>query len=197
MKTITILFSLFLVFITCTAQSCSSESSNNKTAKLEQVMTEQNQSNLLAVQPPPKISWSLERDNLIKRFKLMNDRGTIFNMYIFLEGVGCIGYYQINKVSSVSSQLTNPQQLIRGDSGQYDGDFVVDSAEPDGSYGTNGSGVFGFTPEDVYIETTLKYLVSTVPMPLSDKKLVVLNVQTEESLKKLMDRINATNTINK
>jgi hypothetical protein len=127
----------------------------------------------------------------------MNDRGTVFNMYIFLEGVGCIGYYQINKVSSVSSQLTNPEQLIHGSGGQYGMDFVVSSPQNDGSYGTNGSAVFGFDPSDVYIETNLKYLVSTVPMPLSDKKLVVLNVQTEESLKKLMDRINATNTINK
>jgi hypothetical protein len=59
-------------------------SANNKSALQEQAHTEQNQQHLLSVQPPPKITWSLERDNLIKRFKLQNDRSVMFYMYVFI-----------------------------------------------------------------------------------------------------------------
>jgi hypothetical protein len=140
----------------------------NTSALDEQDHTEQNQRNLNTVQPPPTISWSLERDNLIKRFKLQNDRAVSFFMYVFIEGVGTpIGYYQVNKVSSVNSQLTNPEQIVTYTSpnhGDGYGQHVIPSPAEDGSYGTNGDGVFGFTPENIYIESNMKYIVSTVPL---------------------------------
>lgn len=165
---------------------------NNTSALDEQVETEVNQKNLLAVQPPPKISWSLERDNLIKRFRLQNDRTVMFYMYVFIEGVADpIGYYQINKVSSVNSQLTNTEQVIRiPNSGEK---MVLPSPAEDGSYGTNGDGVFGFTPEDIYIEHNMKYIVATVPLSFTKpvNRLTVINVQTEKQLKEMMARINS------
>lgn len=140
----------------------------NTSALDEQDHTEQNQRNLNTVQPPPTISWSLERDNLIKRFKLQNDRAVTFFMYVFIEGVGTpIGYYQVNKVSSVNSQLTNPEQIVTYTSPNHSdgyGQHVIPSPAEDGSYGTNGDGVFGFTPENIYIESNMKYIVSTVPL---------------------------------
>jgi len=39
----------------------------NTSAKDEQAKTELNQQGLNSTQPPPHITWSLERDNLIKR----------------------------------------------------------------------------------------------------------------------------------
>lgn len=34
-------------------------------------------------------------------------------MYVFIEGIAePIGYYQVNKISSVNSQLTNTSQLV-------------------------------------------------------------------------------------
>ena len=47
-------------------------------------------------------------------------------------------------------------------------DGVLPSPAEDGSYGENGNSVFGFTPEDVYIETNLKYIVSTIPLTFKD-----------------------------
>jgi hypothetical protein len=140
----------------------------NTSALDEQDHTEQNQRNLNTIQPPPTISWSLERDNLIKRFKLQNDRAVSFFMYVFIEGVATpIGYYQVNKVSSVNSQLTNPEQIVTYTSPVHAdgyGQHVISSPAEDGSYGTNGEGVFGFTPENIYIESNMKYIVSTVPL---------------------------------
>lgn len=159
--TVALLFILSISFTGCTDGT----GTENTSAITEQAHTELNQRNLFTKQPPPNISWSLERDNLIKRFKLQNDRTVMFYMYVFIEGQAQpIGYYQINKVSSVNSQLTNTSQLVEGYADGHTEDYVLPSPAEDGSYGTNGDAMFGFTPDDVYIETNLKYLVSTIPL---------------------------------
>lgn len=173
-----------LVFLVLTSESC-----NTSTAHEEQVLTETNQKQLNIVQPPPRITWSLERDNLIRRFKMMNDRSIVFYMYLFIEGVAePIGYYQVNKVSSVNSQLTNTEQRI------YSGTTLPSPSE-DGSYGTNGDGVFGFTPEDIYIEHNLHYVVSSVPLKFKSNvaKLVNINLEDQKKLKILMDKLDKAN----
>lgn len=186
------LFAILLLMFVVT--SCD-DRSENSTALDEQAKTEQNQRDLNSIQPAPKISWSLERDNLIKRFKLQNDRSISFYMYVFVEGVSDpIGYYQVNKVSSVNSQLTNPDQIISswGDNNLPSGTAVVlPSPAEDGSYGTNGDAVFGFTPEDIYIEHNMHYIVSTVPLSFTKpvNRLTVINVETAAQLKTMMDKI--------
>lgn len=183
---------LIIVAITLLAFSSCDNRKENRTAILEQAKTEENQSNLLSVQPPPKITWSLERDNLIKRFKLQNDRTVMFYMYLFIEGIADpIGYYQVNKVSSVNSQLTNTEQIIRNSSYESGNYSVLPSPAEDGSYGTNGDAVFGFTPEEIYIEHNMKYVVSTVPLSFRNavNRLTIINAKDEADLKKIMDKI--------
>lgn len=186
-----------LLSITLLFSNCSNDNRpENTSAKDEQAHTEQNQANLNKVQPPPTITWSLERDNLIKRFRLQNDRSVMFYMYVFIEGISQpIGYYQVNKVSSVNSQLTNPEQIViagRNEAGVQNQPVILSSPAEDGSYGTNGDAVFGFTPEEIYIEHNLKYIVSTVPLSFKDpvNKLTIINVETEKQLKDMMIKIN-------
>lgn len=192
MKTISKLL-VALTFLLTITISCKEGVAENKSALLEQEHTEQNQTNLNKLQPAPTITWSLERDNLIKRFRLQNDRSVMFYMYVFIEGVSQpIGYYQVNKVSSVNSQLTNPEQIIKNsgyESGQYS---VISSPAEDGSYGTNGDAVFGFTPEEIYLEHNMHYIVATVPLHFQQpvNKLTVINVETEKQLKNMMTRVN-------
>ena len=157
----------------------------NTTALDEQAETEKNQQRLLKVQPPPKLTWSLERDQLIKRFKLQNDRTISFFMYVFLEGVPePIGYYQINKVSSVNSQLTNTQQIVWASRTGHHESHTLPSPAEDGSYGENGQGVFGFTPEDIYMEHNMKYIVSSVPLsfPKPTYRLGVINTKEGQEI---------------
>ncbi len=145
--------------------ACDDIPQTNITAKQEQNHTESNQQRLNSTQPLPDITWSMERDNLIKLKKLQNDRSINFYMYVFIEGISQpIGYYEVNKVSSVNSQLSNPAQLVRGYGSQYNCDFVMPSPSEDGSYGENGDAVFGFTPEDICIETNMKFICATVPL---------------------------------
>lgn len=169
MKRLNLLSMLFLTlsFFVLSSSTCSGYKPTS--AVLEQKQTEQNQTFLNEKQPAPRITWSLERDNLIRRFKLQNDRAVTFFMYVFIEGISePIGYYQVNKVSSVNSQLTNTMQLV-AQRVQYNGGYeyingVLPSPAEDGSYGTNGDAIFGFTPEGIYVETNMKYITSTVPL---------------------------------
>jgi len=185
---------LLIVAITLLALSSCSEGNRptNTSAHDEQAHTEVNQQNLNSVQPAPTISWSLERDNLIKRFKLQNDRTISFYMYLFIEGIADpIGYYQVNKVSSVNSQLTNTSQIVKDPYAYQSGGQLLPSPAEDGSYGTNGDAVFGFTPEEIYIEHNMKYVVSTVPLSFRNavNRLTIINAKDEADLKKIMDKI--------
>lgn len=182
MKKRTILTIIAFSCLLFSIAACDGPVDDHHTAVQEQHETEINQAHLLQTQPPPKIDWSLERDNLTKRTKLQNDRTLSFYMYVFIEGVANpIGYYQINKVSSVDSQLTNPMQVM-----PYQGSPVIPSPAEDGSYGTNGSGVFGFTPEDVYIEHNMHYIVSTIPLTFAQPVIRLAVVNTDEA-KKLLE----------
>lgn len=156
---------LVLILVTLTSSECSNVEIENNSAKQEQQQTEVNQRGLNETQPAPRVPWSMERDNLIKLKKLQNDRTVTFFMYVFIEGCGePIGYYQVNKVSSVDSQLTNTMQIVDDPYKYQSGGLVLPSPSEDGSYGTNGEAVFGFTPEDICIETNMKFICATVPL---------------------------------
>lgn len=175
---------MMLLVAAFTFTSCLDDQRPANTSALdEQAHTEINQQTLLKNQPIPTVHWSMERDNLIKFKKLQNDKTINFYMYIFIEGVGTpIGYYQVNKVSSVNSQLSNPQQIVRTyhSGGGYDSS-VIESPSEDGSYGTNGDAVFGFTPEDVCIETNMKFICATVPLTFSSPVHRLAIISTEEA----------------
>ena len=170
---------LFMVAVTLLAfSSCDDGRPANVSAKDEQAHTELNQRRLNQAQPLPDITWSMERDNLIKLKKLQNDRSVNFYMYIFIEGSSVpVGYYQVNKVSSVNSQLSNPSQIIYNGNGGV----VMPSPSEDGSYGENGDAVFGFTPEDVCIETNMKFICATVPLNFPKSVLRLAIIDTDEA----------------
>jgi hypothetical protein len=187
-----IYYFLFVVITSFTLISCE-EANVNKTAKQEQQLVEQNQARLNQIQPSPSVDWSMERKNLISRFLLMNDRGVVFYMYLFIHGVkDPIGYYQVNKVSSVNSQLTNPMQLVYQSDNTGPDYHILPSPQEDGSYGTNGDAVFGFTPDNIYIEHNLPYIVATAPLSFSSQpqQLANVSVETLKELQNVMDRLN-------
>lgn len=173
---------LLALIVTLLLVSCEKRPSN-QTALDEQAQTERNQADLNKVQPAPKISYSLERENLINRFKLMNERDLMFYMYLFIEGVAePIGYYQVNKVSSVNSQLTNTNQIVDYyRNGVHVSEHVLPSPAEDGSYGTNGDAIFGFTPENIYIESNMKYVVSNVPLKFRNAVQRLAVIDNEEA----------------
>jgi len=132
-------------------------------AKTEQALTEQNQQRLLDAQPPAKLDWSLERDNINRRTNLWNDENKVSYIYLIDYGKVMAFYVIKGKVSSVNSQITNPEQIVD----RYEGDVVIPSPAEDGSYGTNGDAIYFFTTDGVYVEWAGDYMLADQPLQLS------------------------------
>ncbi len=125
---------------------------------------------------PTDISYSLERYNLIRRAYWVNGQREKANAlicevekplgYIVLfNGNTTVGRFVVDgKVSSLNSFLTpsNVDSTYGTSSGGYT-TITTETADVDGSYGENDSGIFFFTPNGNYIEWTGEYLYSDIP----------------------------------
>ena len=153
------------------------------TANIEQEQTEKNQSALLKSQPPVHLDWSLERENINKRTTLWNDPNKVSYIYLVNYGKIMAFYVVKGKVSSVNSQITNPQQLAtRRYPRQAGFDYaegVLPSPAEDGSYGTNGDAVFFFTTDGAYVEWMGDYMLCDKPLKLSTPPEMVISVKDE------------------
>ena len=165
-----------LLIIMALSLSACDEVKGGSTAKQEQAKTEENQQRLLKIQPPMQLDWSLERENINKRTNLWNDENKI--SYIYLVSYGKVmAFYTIKgKVSSVNSQITNPEQVKWKYSSGAAGVTLPSPAE-DGSYGTNGDGIFFFTTEGAYIEWAGSYMLADQPLKLTTPPELVREVK--------------------
>lgn len=129
-----------------------------------------------AQKTPTDISYSLERYNLIRRAYWVNGQREKANAlvcqiekplgYIVLfSGNTLVGSFVVDgKVSSLNSFLTpsNVDSVYGGGELGYT-TVTTETADVDGSYGENDSGIFFFTPDGKYIEWTGAYLYSDIP----------------------------------
>lgn len=126
--------------------------------------------------PADALKDSLERRNLRERLLRTNNASKVGYVYLLSFSGTPLGYYTIKgKVSSTDSQMTT-SSLIRpcsggGDSGSGNCAVTVPAPGDDGSYGQNESGEFFFTTEGAFVETSLNYLYSDQPLPLSVPRL--------------------------
>ncbi len=153
-------------------------------------LTEKNQIGLVKAQPPFEMQESLERQNLIRRYKHLNDRNNEHHVYMMSHDGKVIAYRVAQgKVSSVNSKLTNNRQIVASthclktthrddEAGCFK---TVESPQMDGSYGTNGAAIFFFTTNGDYVEWNGLYLVSENPMNIQTKVMLVEHVDDESS----------------
>ena len=156
-------------------------SGTETTADVEQELTEANQANLLEVQPPTTLTWSLERDNINRRTNLWNDPNKVSYIYLIDYGKVMAFYVIKGKVSSVNSQITNPEQVVGScDDGDYSTtceNSVLPSPAEDGSYGTNGDAIYFFTTDGVYVEWAGHYMLADQALQLSTPPAIVRNIE--------------------
>lgn len=151
------------------------------TQKVEQNKVEDNQKVLTENQPIPTITHSLERENIINRLKLLNDESKVFYVYLVSYGKVMAFYTAKGKVSSLNSYVNSQERVVR-DENCHSSDssncfFVIDTPDIDGSYGVNADGVFFFTTENAYVETTMDYMVSDQPLKLSQPPELIREVK--------------------
>lgn len=149
--------------------------------------TEKNQYGLVISQPPEGMERSLERQNLKERNKLLNNQNMMFYVYLMSHGKIVAKFTAKGKISSTNSKLTNDQQIVateeclenayrEGEGACYQ---PVESPQMDGSYGTNGDGIFFFTTDNKYVEWNGEYIVSQQPLNIPDPIAVTMDVSEE------------------
>ncbi|HEY4032861.1 MAG TPA: hypothetical protein VGL94_02730 [Ktedonobacteraceae bacterium] len=153
----------------------------------EQAAIEQNQQRLDNIEPLPKMTDSLERKNLIKRAQTFNNPNKI--SYIYLYSFGKLIMYDTvkGKVSALNSSLTSSQQFVDsggkqiGDSnsciGSTDNCYQLNAPSVDGSYGTNGQGIFYYNENGAYREWNGQYILSDQPFNLTNQPDLVKEVK--------------------
>jgi hypothetical protein len=134
--------------------------------------------NLIKNDALPKISRSLERENLKRRIEFINQPDRIGYLYLLSENGQLIKEVQVlGKVSSLNSYLTPMEdiQIIKHDGGEYTAEtpVVTQAADLDGTYGENAQGIFWFTPDGVYQEWSGLYFYSSERMSFTTKPLLI------------------------
>lgn len=168
-----IVIGIVLLIVAVMIAGCLDEKTKyeDTTSGQEAKLTESNQARLLTASPPPQLSNSLERENLIRRLDLLNDENKIFYIYLVSYGKVMAEYVAKGKVSSVNSKLTTQEQIVRDPFAYSSGDGrqgkVVESPDLDGSYGTNGDAIFFFTTDGAYVEWSGEFMVSDFPLKMT------------------------------
>lgn len=148
----------------------------------EQMTLEQSQAALVAGQPAPIMTYSLERENIKKRLERFNDPNKVGYLYTLTDNGQIVNFYVVKgKISSVNSYMTTAEQIIcqggrfgTSDSGGSDYQcLTMEAPDSDGSYGTNGEAIFWFDVNDVYGEWNGKYQYLDQPLQLSSPPLLV------------------------
>lgn len=168
------------IVIVCLLTGCFGPSSppNGPSVVTEMQQTEDNHRRLVTAVPPPSLSDSQERRNLVRRLELLNDPNRVSYIYLMTHAGQVVAYYTVKgKVSSLNSFLTTPTRIIRtGDCGQYDPGpctQMVESPDFDGSYGQNPDGIFFFDTQGIYHEWNGWYLISDQPQRLRVEPIMV------------------------
>jgi len=111
----------------------------------------------------------LTRDAVNEWMKRMDVPGKTFYIYLLGDNGTHIGYY-VGKTRPVSvcTLMTPPQRLVRGDLGQYNGDFTMPAPSLDGVYGggeCSNNYFFFEASTDAYVEINgMDYFVSDQPL---------------------------------
>lgn len=125
---------------------------------------------------PTDIEYSLERFNLIRRAYWVNGQEEKSRMvecpierplgYVVLmtESGAVVGRFVVDgKVTSLNSYLTPDSDYYSTGSG-----YAYWLPDVDGTYGSNDTGIFFFTPDGHYYEWDSHYLYSDVPMEIEN-----------------------------
>lgn len=150
----------------------------NNSQRAEQAGLEANQKRLFENQPPVRLDWSLERDNINKRTELWNNPEKVSYIYLINYGKVMAFYTIKGKVSSVNSWITTSEQIIDDPNGDYSaGSVVLEAPSEDGSYGSNGDAIFFFTTDNVYVEWAGDYMLADQPLKLTQPAELVREIE--------------------
>lgn len=131
---------------------------------------------LTGKQPTPNIQFSNERSNLIRRTNTWSSPQKRGYIYLINNDGSIEAFYSIQgKVSALDSSLTPPNGCREAQSYDYNC-AVVDLPQADGSFGTNGAGIFFYTANGTYVEWNGRYMLTDRPVQLTEQPKMVITV---------------------
>lgn len=93
-----------------------------------------------------------EQENIKDRYAEDNQPGAIKHLYVISAYSGQVIIYSTvrGKVTSGGKRLTSTQTLIRGDRGEWTGDFPMPAIQDDGTYGSSMNYLYWWDTKGVY-----------------------------------------------
>ncbi len=171
-KFLVIIFVFIMMFGFVGCVGVAEPGSLEKQMQNESKKSGENQSSLITSQPAPVLKWSNERDNIIKRVTRFNDPNKIGYIYLFSLSGEPIAYSAVKgKVSCISSYCVPDENVVDGEKiikrdGEGACPIIVQQPDVDGSYGTNGEGVFWFDENDIMWQWSGQYLYTDQPVKI-------------------------------
>jgi hypothetical protein len=115
-----------------------------------------------------------EQDNIARRLRLTRNPGQIGFILLMNQAGQPIMYTGVRgKVTSGGKRLTNPQQLVNLNCGQYCGEAIGEGPSDEGTYGHSGEYIFFWTLDGQYVQWNGSYLYSDKPFRTNVAPLVV------------------------
>ena len=139
---------------------------------------EENVKDLVNRNELPKLTRSLDFENVKQRLEYLNQANNIGYMYLLTSNGQLIKEVQVlGKITSLNTYITPMEEIRKLEnsySGVYSGVYeVIQAPDLDGTYGENVNGVFWFTPDGVYREWTGLYLFSAERLSFTTQPLLV------------------------
>jgi hypothetical protein len=182
-----------LIFMSLSLVGCGEEKKSNPTAtnnlqkSAEQVA--QNQSKLETLQPAPSIEYSNARDALIKRATTFNDPNKVSYIYLISKQGTVMAFYTVKgTVVPLSSYLVPDDNIVKDPYYDYTGStsssavtksqgLVIQNPDIDGTYGSNGDGIFFYTTDDVYVQWNGEYMLCDAPLKLTTQPVLTREIE--------------------
>ena len=160
---------LFIVF---SADSCGT-ASGSPTSNVTSSTT--STSNGVTDATCAQVQFPLACKSIVKRYQYLGDPNKYGYFYGFVQGVASpvIEYVVQGSVFPVSDLISNPnyQQSCTG-KGSGACAVVLDKQQPDGTFGTNGYAMFGWTADGNYFEWDGPYAYAQQPLSFVGVKVV-------------------------
>jgi len=169
-----------LISLTLNIVGCSDKPDTGDTTRTEMELTEKNQERLAKAVPPPKLTDSLERRNLVKYLEYWNNPNRESYIYLISRSGTDLAHYVIKgKITFCSSKLTTRDQIVYTKYRSTPFASKIESPGLDGSYGPSEDAVFFYTSENPDVPVVWKgdYLVSGVPLKLTTQPILIRTIK--------------------
>jgi hypothetical protein len=123
--------------------------------------------------PPPNLSDSLERANIIEHLKRNNVADRVRYIYLLADTGGIYAYFVIKgKVTSTASQLNPTDSIVDPCAADYCPQIVQGPGD-DGSFGGDEGGIYFFTDTGVEVQWNGRWLLTDQPMTIKTPSLTL------------------------